>query len=428
MSQTESASLVVTQWSKLRFLAIAGGISWMGSTLTTFTVILRYKDVFGPTGVSAIMLAMVIPNIIAAPYGGLLADRISARVLLTSLMGVMGLGSLIMAFDPGFVVSLACLALTAFCGTPVGAAFTATLPEYATAEDLPRVNGLMSTGMSVGMMFGPSLAGLLVSGTGSYFWPFMIDAASFWILAAAVLFTGVDRKPQPHVEGEKTGMSEGVKVLWRNPLLRAFTSMVTVLILSISVLNIGEVFLVMNILHADAFVYGIVSATFALGSTIGSVAITAMKLPERRHIPMLLASSMALALIMLALAVAGHWAFVAVVWFVGGLANAANNAYGMGLIMNRTPDAVRGRVMAAINGLFSLANVISMGAGGVLLGIFGVREVFFAAGLVCVAVVVGFAPSILKASRAETATEALAEEAAESGTASAKPDTESASA
>lgn len=406
-ADVQSGSARTTQWSKLRFLAIAGGISWMGSTLTTFTVILRYKDTFGPAGVSAIMLAMVIPNIIAAPYGGLLADRISARVLLTSLLGVMGLGSLILAFDPGFVVSLLCLALTAFCGTPVGAAFSATIPEYATAEDLPRVNGLMSTGMSVGMMFGPSLAGVLVSGTGSYFWPFLVDAASFWILGGAIFLTGIDRKPQPHIEGEKTGMTEGFKVLWRHPLLRAFTSMVTVLILSISVLNIGEVYLVMNILHANAFIYGMVAATFALGSTIGSVVITAAKLPERRHLPMLLISSLTLAAIMLVLAIAWHWAVVAVVWFFGGLANAANNAYGMSLIMNRTPEAVRGRVMASINGLFSLANVISMGAGGVLLGVFGVREVFFFAGAMCVAVVLGFMPSILRAAKAESETTIL---------------------
>jgi MFS family permease len=187
-----------TQWGKLRFLALAGGLSWMGSSLTTFTVALRYKDVYGPIGISAIMLAMVVPTILAAPYGGLMADRISTRILVPSLMTVMGLGSLMLALDLGFGWSLLFLAITAFCGTPVGASFNATLPEYCTPDDLPRVNGLMQTGASLGTMFGPGLAGFLVGVTGTYTWPFIIDAFSFWILAAVILILKINREPHPH--------------------------------------------------------------------------------------------------------------------------------------------------------------------------------------------------------------------------------------
>ena len=36
-----------TQWAKLYALSIFGGLSWLGSALTTFTVILRDKDAIG---------------------------------------------------------------------------------------------------------------------------------------------------------------------------------------------------------------------------------------------------------------------------------------------------------------------------------------------------------------------------------------------
>ena len=36
----------------------------MGSSLTTFAVILRDKDAVGPTGVSIILLAMLVPNVL----------------------------------------------------------------------------------------------------------------------------------------------------------------------------------------------------------------------------------------------------------------------------------------------------------------------------------------------------------------------------
>ncbi len=141
-----------TNWTKLRLLAAAGAISWMGSTLTTFTVVLRYKDEFGPNGVSAIMLSMILPTILAAPYGGVLADRFNSGKLIPILLSIMGLSTFMLSLDLGFFWSLAFLAITAACGTPVGAAFNATLPVYSTPDDLPRVNGLMQTGSSLGAM------------------------------------------------------------------------------------------------------------------------------------------------------------------------------------------------------------------------------------------------------------------------------------
>jgi MFS family permease len=395
-----------TQWGKLRFLALAGAFSWMGSTLTTFTVALRYKDVYGPIGVSAIMLAMVVPTIIAAPYGGLLADKVSSRILIPSLMTVMGLSSLMLAFDLGFAWSLVFLFITAVCGTPVGAAFSATLPEYSTPDDLPRVNGLMQTGSSLGSMFGPGLAGLLVSATGNYSWPFIIDAVSFWVLAASFLLLGLNRKPHPHQEGQKLSALAGLKVILSDQLVRSVVILILVLILSISVLNVGEVFLVINILHANAFVYGMVSACFALGSMLGAAATTVVKFPDRRHAGAVVVSVGVLSASMLVIAFAWHWAVVAVVWFVAGCFNSVLNAYGVSLVMNRTPEDVRGRVMASLGAIFSMGNVTSMGLGGILLGVFGVRPVFVVAGVICVVAFVVLSPAVLRAANREKAPQA----------------------
>ena len=390
----------VTQWGKLRFLALAGGISWMGSSLTTFTVALRYKDAFGPIGISAIMLSMIIPTILAAPYGGLMADRISTRVLAPSLMAIMGLSSLMLAFDLGFAWSLVLLAITAFCGTPVGASFNATLPEYSSATDLPRVNGLMQTGSSLGSMFGPGLAGLLIAVTGNYFWPFVIDAVSFWILAGAILLLRINRQPVQHKSDQKVRAMDGLKLAWADPLIRSILILIGILILSLSVLNIAEVFLVMNILHADAFTYGLVAACFALGSTLGSIATTVIKVPDSKHAQAMVISVSALASSVLIIAFAWHWLVVAVVWLAAGVSNAVLNAFGISLIINRTPDELRGRVMSSIGALFSVSNVVSMGVGGILLGIFGVRNVLAVAGALCVITVIVFGPAVLRAAKA----------------------------
>ena len=390
-----------TNWTKLRLLAAAGAISWMGSTLTTFTVVLRYKDEFGPNGVSAIMLAMILPTILAAPYGGVLADRFNSGKLIPILLAVMGLSTFMLSLDLGFIWSLVFLALTATCGTPVGAAFNATLPVYATPEDLPRVNGLMQTGSSLGAMLGPGLAGLLVSTTNSYAWPFRIDAISFLILAAAIVALRINREPQVHEEAEKMRALDGLKTIMTNQLVRALVILIAMIILAVSVINIGEVFLVMNILHADAFTYGIVSATFALGSVLGAVATSVMKIEEKKHAPIVVLALLVLGAITLGLAFAWHWAVVAVAWFIAGAFNSALNAYGVSLIMNRTAEATRGRVMASVGALFSAASVLGMGVAGILIGWFGIRVVLGVAGVVCLLIIALLAPAVFKANRQE---------------------------
>ncbi|MEY4000086.1 MAG: hypothetical protein RLZZ626_441 [Actinomycetota bacterium] len=398
-----------TDWIRLRLLAIAGGLSWLGSSLTTFTVVLRYKDEVGPSGVSAILLAMVVPTILAAPYGGLLADRLSTRVLVPSLLSVMGLSSVAIAFNPGFGWALVFLAITAACGTPVGAAFSAALPEYSAPEDLARVNSLMQIGASLGSMFGPGLAGVLIKSTHSYFWPFIIDGLSFWTLAVAILLLGINRKPHPHEAGEKSSMLAGVKVIATIPLVRALVIMFAGLIAAISVMNVGEVFLVMNVLGADEFIYGIVSATFAIGIVLGSTLISALKLPEKRHAPLIVMSLAAISAFTLIIAFAWHWVVVAVVWFFAGMANSVLNSYGSALVLNRTPEKVRGRVMASVQAIFSVANVASMTMGGALIGWFTVRPVLAGAGILSAVSLLLSAPAVLRSSREATSRSAEAE-------------------
>ena len=58
----------------------------------------------------------------------------------------------------------------------------------------------------------PGVAGFLVSSTNSYAWPFRIDAISFLILAAAIVALRINRKPQPHEEGEKMRALDGLKI------------------------------------------------------------------------------------------------------------------------------------------------------------------------------------------------------------------------
>ncbi len=388
-----------TPWLRLQLLAAAGGLSWLGSSLTTFTVVLLYKDTYGPIGISVVFLAMAVPTILVAPWAGVLADRFSTRALVPPLMFVMGFSSLTLTFGlPAWWAPIA-LAITAAAGTPVGASFNVVMAKLATPTDLPRVSGLLQAGSSLGSMFGPALAGLLVATTKSYTIPFLIDAVSFWILAASMIALGISRPGVVPEAGEKLTASEGIRFILQTPLIRSLVILLAVLILCVSVIGIGEVFLVMNVLKADAFIYGIVSATFAFGSVIGAAATLILKVTPRLHPSIVVAAITVLSVTSMVISVAWHWAVVAVVWFVAGLANAVLNTYGISLLLSNTPDEKRGRVMAALSAIFSVCNVVSMLLGGVLIEIFTVRPVFMVAGVLATVMLLVLAPAVIRESR-----------------------------
>jgi predicted MFS family arabinose efflux permease len=62
-------------------------------------------------------------------------------------------------------------------------------------------------------------------------------------------------------------------------------------------------------------------------------------------------------------------------------------------------EETRGRIMAAVQGSVTSANAASLAIGGLLIGVFGVREVFFAAGILSLTALAIFGPRLLKATR-----------------------------
>ena len=211
-SESPKASQKTTPFLKIQLVSIAAGLSYMGSSLTTFAVILRDKDAVGPTGVSIILLAMLVPNVLMAPFSGQIADRFESRVVVPAALVAMSASTLSIALVPIFWWAPVALFITATFGTMVGAASSATVGYLSKPEDMTRVTGIQQTYVSMGSLAGPAAGGILVGTTG-YFWPFVIDSISFLILAATFIGLGLNRKPQPHEEGQKPRALDGFRFL-----------------------------------------------------------------------------------------------------------------------------------------------------------------------------------------------------------------------
>ncbi len=394
----QSAPVKVTPWGKIQILSIAGGLSYLGSSMSTFAVILRDKDSVGPVGVSVLLLAMLLPNILMAPISGQIADRYPSRVVVPLALLAMSLSALSLAFiTEAWWAPVALFTIAAF-GSMVGASFSATIGLVTRTEDLVRVTGIQQTYVSIGNLAGPAVGGILVSATG-YFWPFVIDSASFFILSMVFLLVGLNRKPVPHLDGEKPRAMDGFRFLFSNPLLQSIVLLLMVVILALGVVSVGEVFLVVDELGASTLVYGIIGALFAGGALIGALVLQAVPIPQDKHSWGLIASLLTMVLSLTALSFAPNYWAAGALYLLAGLGNAGVNIFAIGQVQRLAKEETRGRIMAAVQGSITAANAASLGLGGILIGVFGVREVFFAAGILSLAAVAIFGPRLLRASR-----------------------------
>lgn len=391
-----------TPWRKLYLLSIAGAFSWMGSSLTTFAVILRDKDSVGAVGISGYLLVFAVPTILMAPISGWVADRYSSRVIVALSVAAMGLSSLSLAFPLPLWWTPIALFITACCGAMVGPAWQAAEVSVTAPEDRPRVTGLMQSTATAGTLIAPALGGILVSTTG-YSWPFIIDAVSFWVLGITFWLIRINRNPSASGENgepeEKTSALAGLKFVFSDELIRSLVILISVLLISLSGVNVGAVFLAKDELHTNDAIYGLISAMFALGSIIGSTLTAAIKVKSKYHALAVVVALFSLTANVFLMSLAWDWVLLLILDFAAGLANSVLNAYVFAIIMSRTSQDKLGRVSASIGAIIQTGSVIGLLISGPSIAFFGVRAVLFVSAIVSTLVVFIFSRPVLRSGR-----------------------------
>ncbi len=367
-----------TQWSKIQAMALARAFSLLGSELTIFTLVFREKDQ-GPAAVAALFIVGTLPMILFAPWAGTVADRFSTRTVIP-IASVIG-GATIFAQSqqlPNYLI-LTLLFIANTCASVVGPTWGKLTPTLAKKEDIGRAMGTIQSYFSIAGLFGPALAGFLVAKTG-FVVTFMIDGFLTTFIALVPFLINVNHKPQPLEPGEKTSVAAGFKFMMNNPLLRSLVILVFGMVLCMSVVNVGDVFLLTDIMGADSFIYGLVGTGFALGTLLFSAVAGSRKVSPKTELVILGFGMAILSLSGFGVGIAPNYWFIMVVWFIAGMGNATINSYGVGMMIKITPHEVQGRVFAAFGAIISVASIGSMSVAGYLIGAFGVREVFVIAG------------------------------------------------
>jgi MFS family permease len=375
-----------TQWSKIQGMAVARAFSLLGSELTLFTLVFREKDL-GPGSVAALFIIGTLPAILMAPLAGTLADRYSTRSIIPIFSVVGGVAVFAQTQHLPTWLILTLLFISNSCASVVAPTWGKLTRTLATQEDYSRASGVIQTYFSIAMLTGPFIAGVLVDRTG-FVVTFLIDGFFTTFIALMPFILRVNYVPTDRQEGKKTKLTGGFTHIFNDSFLRSLTIMVFAMVLCISVVNVGDVFLLTEKLNANALIYGLVGGCFAVGTLIGSLAAGAIKISPKKELVALSFGLAVLSLSGIAVGLAQSYWFVMVVWFFAGLGNACINTYGVGMMIRAIPMEVQGRAFAAFNGIISVAGIGSQAVAGIILYTIDVRTLFVAAGiLACIAFV-----------------------------------------
>lgn len=382
-----------------RKLWVASAISNLGDGVRLTALPLMAAELTRePAQIAAIDLASTLPWFLFALLAGAFVDRVDRRhamgvanIVRAILVGALALSVL---SDNATMVLLYIVAFLLGCAETVfDNASQAILPRLVRKDQLERANGRMyAAEFTTNQFIGPPLGAFLFVAAAAT--PFFLDSASFLIAALLILsFTGTFRQerdadlPRPTMRAD---IAEGVRWLWNHKLLRTLAIMLgTWNALSTATFSIFVLF-ALEILEVSEVSYGVLLATFVIGSVAGSLSGSAVsrRLGAGTTLVLSVASG---AVIMLVIGLTSNPIVVGVMFAIEGFVTVVWNVITVSMRQAIIPDRLLGRVNSVYR-LFGWGSMpLGAALGGFLGTVFGLRAPYLvAAGMLSLMAVVAF--------------------------------------
>ena len=370
----------------LRIAVLARAVSLLGDELALVALLLRTQGRGGGAWpVVALLLAGALPLVLLAPLVGRLVDRVdSRRLLLSSGCGQLAC-CLALATLPSRPVMLALVAALGTGQAINSASWQALLPGIVGLDRLPAALGISQATSTVAGIAAPAAAGLLTGWYGARL-PLLVDAASFAAVALAALAIRTRRGGTTATAPDPRG---GWAIVRADGLLLPLVGMLSVFVLLGGMVNVVEVFLVRQTLHAGPTWYGVLGSGWGVGLLAGALLggrvlgrfNARSSGAQRRLLRLALVSAIGLSLGLAGMGLAPTVVWVLPAVLAGGVGNGVLNLAIGSLVGMRSAEAVRGRVAAIVGGLASAGQVGAMLLGGLLASVLAPRQIFVLAGL-----------------------------------------------
>ena len=364
----------------LRIMLPARAVSFFGDELAALVLTLRvYAEGRGPWAITGLLLCFAVAVVVLAPVAGRLVDAVPFRTLALAA-GVWQAACCVGLAGTGSLWSIYLLVVLLQAGQAVAApTWQALIPSIAERKEVGRAVGTSQALSTVASVAAPAAAGLAVARLG-YGAPLLLDAATFLVLAGAGLALRTRRRLARDEDAESDSKaSSDAFSLRSDPLLWPLLVGVCALVLVGEVTNVVEVFMVRGTLGASTLAFGLVTAVLAGGIVLGSM-VAGRNASDGARAQRVVVAALALAIALALGGLApGIWLFAGL-WAIVGVSNGFANVDASTLVLNRTPELSRGRVLASVNAMVRGSSLGALVLGGLAGTALGPRETFVASG------------------------------------------------
>lgn len=338
-----------------------------------------YDQGLGPWSITALLVCAALPVVVLAPLAGRLVDSVPFRRLAFSTAIWQASCCIALSFGGPVWTTYALVLLLQAGHVVAGPTWQALIPSIARPDEVGRVVSASQAMNTVAMVAAPAAAGLTVAWLG-YSAPLLIDGATFLVLAAAGLAVRASRRVEARQDVAAEGAAPPTSFSLRSDaLLWPLIVGLCVFVLAGEVTNVVEVFLLRGTLGASSAAFGLVGAALAAGIVVGSLVAGRSTSDAGRALrSAVVAGGLALALVTAGLA--PTISVFAITWLALGVLNGILNADVNTLLLSRTPEAARGRVLANVNAMARASALGAMALGGAAGTLLGPRTTFVAAG------------------------------------------------
>ncbi len=348
-----------------RVLLIGSTVSQSGDWLYNVALAVYVFDrTHSASWVAAATVLRLVPYIVFAPIGGVIADRFDRRRVLicSDLLQALAMGGLALtaaADGPVLLVTLFAFATTTF-GTAYQPAMMAVTPSVVGEDDLAAANALNTLVNNLTIVVGPAVGAALLAVTSPVF-AFTVNSLTF-VVPALLLAVGLKRLGAPH-EGDDVTWTpgafaahfvEGVREVARSAGARVLAGFLLGVAFVYGAQTVALVLLSDERLGTEARGYGYLLGALGAGGVIAAPLVNRLA-SGRRLGPTLLTGLALAALPMAALSVVHNIVVAVGLMVVSGAGGTVVDVLSVTLLQRALPDELRGRVFGLLDSAIVLA-------------------------------------------------------------------------
>ncbi|MFV0525170.1 MAG: MFS transporter [Acidimicrobiales bacterium] len=351
---------------------ISQGGTWM-QTVSLSWVVLQLTD--SGVALGLVTAAQFLPVLLFGAWGGVLADRVDRHRFM--LMTQAGLTLVAVAFSVLVLFDRLTIAAVYGLSTAYGLLTAVDNPTRRTlvadlvpTDDVANAVSLHSAMMTGSRVFGPALAGLLITTVGVK-WCFVVNATSYLAVIFALLAMDRDQiRPAPMVAKAKGQLVAGLRYVWSTPELRDAIILLAVVGTLAFEYQVTLLLLAERTFTAGAVGYTLLYSCMSVGSVIGALGIA-----RRRNVDLrfLLTGSWALVGATVAISLAPTLALAAAASVLVGGSNIMLMSGANALMQLHAAPEMRGRALALTAVVFAGSTPIGGPIAGWVSEHFGAR-------------------------------------------------------